>query len=62
VEVRRAIELSFSVVSWVGPGTHVLDGVHVPQGKGAVSGMVSGIFGICACIGFNRHYDAEKCI
>jgi len=26
VEVRRAIELSFGVVSGVGPGIHVLDG------------------------------------
>jgi len=28
---------------WVGQGIDVLDGVHVRQGKGAVSGMVSGI-------------------
>ena len=35
-EVRAAIELSFGVVSGVGPGIHVLDGVHVPQGKWAV--------------------------
>jgi len=43
-EVRTAIELSFGMVSGVGPGIDVLDGVHVPQGEGAVSGMVSGIF------------------
>jgi len=36
--------------------------VHVPQGEGAVSGLVLGNFGICACIGFNRRDDAEKCI
>jgi len=36
--------------------------VHMPQGEGAVSGVVSGIFGIWACIGFNRRNDAEKCI
>jgi len=44
VEVRTAIELSFGVVSGVGPGIHVLDGVHVPQGEWAVSSMISGIF------------------
>jgi len=37
-------------------------GVHLPEGEGAVSGMDSGIFGICACIGFNRRDDVEKCI
>jgi len=31
-------------VSGVGPGIHVLDEVHVSQGEGSVSGMVSGIF------------------
>ena len=54
--------MPFGVVSGVGPGIRVLDGIHVRQGEGAVSGMVSGIFGICACIGFNRRDDAEKCI
>jgi len=44
VEMRRAIELSFGVVSGVGTGIHALDGVHVPQGEGAVSGIISGIF------------------
>jgi len=38
VEVRTVIELSFGVVSGVGPS------IHVPQREGAVSGMVSGIF------------------
>jgi len=40
VEVCEPIELSFGVVSGVGPGIDVLDGVHVPQaqGEGAVSG------------------------
>jgi len=41
-EVHTAIELSFGMVS--GVGVDVLDWVHVPQGEGAVSGMVSGIF------------------
>jgi len=44
VEVRIAIELSFGVVSGVSSGIHVLDEVHVPQGEGAVSCMVLGIF------------------
>ena len=44
VEVHKAIELSFGVVSGVGPGIRVLDeGPRASRG-GAVSGMVSGIF------------------
>ena len=43
-EVCELTELSFGMVSRVGPGIDVLDGVHVLQGEGAVSGMVSGIF------------------
>jgi len=31
VEVRKAIELSFGVVSGVGPGIHVLDGIPRTQ-------------------------------
>jgi len=35
VEVRRAIELSFGVVSGVGPGIHVLDeSPRVSRGRG----------------------------
>ena len=35
VEVRRAIELSFGVVSGVGPGIHVLDGSpRASRGRG----------------------------
>jgi len=35
VEVRIAIELSFGVVSGVGPGIHVLDGsLHSSRGRG----------------------------
>ena len=37
VEVHEPMELSFGMVSGVGPGIHVLDGVHMPQGEGAVS-------------------------
>ena len=45
VEVRTAIELSFGVVSGVDPGIHVLDGsLRASRGRGAVSGMVIGIF------------------
>ena len=36
VEVCEPIELSFEVVSGVGPGIDVLDGGPVPQGKGTV--------------------------
>jgi len=39
VEVHTAIELLFGVVSGVGPGIHVLNGVHVTEGEGAVSGI-----------------------
>jgi len=39
VEVPEPIELSFGVTSGVGPGIDVLDGVHVTQGEGAVSGI-----------------------
>jgi len=42
-DVHTAIELSFGMVS--GVGVYVLDGVHMPPGEGAVSGMVSAIFG-----------------
>jgi len=34
VEVCEPIKLLFGVVSWVGGGMGVLDGVHVPQGEG----------------------------
>jgi len=33
VEVRKAIELSFGVVSGVGPGVHVLDGSPRASGE-----------------------------
>jgi len=39
VEVREPIELSYGVVSGVGPGIDLLHGVHMPQGEGAVSGI-----------------------
>jgi len=33
-KVREPIELPFGVVNRVGPSIGVLDGVHIPQGKG----------------------------
>jgi len=39
-EVREPIELSFSVVSGVGPGIDVLYGVHVAQGERVNFGVV----------------------
>jgi len=50
---HTAIELSFGVVSGVGPGIHVLDGVHVPQGEGCVSGIVFGRIRIFASLQSN---------
>ena len=55
--MHAVIELSFGVVSGVGPGIHVLDGSPVPQREGAVSGMVSGIFRHLRHIGFNGQND-----
>ena len=51
MELRIAIELSFDVVSGVGPGIHVLDGS--PRASRAVSGMVFGIFRKFGSIDFN---------
>jgi len=44
VELRTVIELSFGVVSGVGPGIHVSDGSPRASRGRAVSGMVCGIF------------------
>jgi len=38
-EMREPIELSFAVVSAVGPGIDVLDGVDVLQGEGGFGGL-----------------------
>jgi len=35
VKVCTAIELLFRLVSGVGPGIGVLDGIHIPQGEGS---------------------------
>jgi len=43
VEVCELIKLSFEVESGVGGGMGILDGVHVPQGEGRVSGGFSPI-------------------
>jgi len=34
VKVRESTELSFGVVSGIGRGMGILEGVHVPQGEG----------------------------
>ena len=39
-EVHEPVKLSFGVVSGVGPGIHVLHGVHVAQGEGMDFGVV----------------------
>jgi len=41
VEVREPIELSFGVVSGVGRGMGVLDGVQVPQGVWQFRGVLT---------------------
>ena len=38
-KVREPIELPFGVVSGVGPGIGVLDGIHIHQGKGEILGF-----------------------
>ena len=43
VEVRELIELSFGVVSVIGPGIGVLNGVAVLQGEGEWSWQVLGV-------------------
>jgi len=45
-EMREPIELTFGVVSRVGPGVGVLDRVDVLQGEGAVSWV----------LGFSLHW------
>jgi len=39
VEVHEPIKQLFGVVSGIGRGIGVLDGVHVPQGKGGFRGF-----------------------
>jgi len=41
MKVHKLIELSFGVVSGVGIGIRVLDGVQLPQGEGEVLGFFS---------------------
>jgi len=50
VKVREAIELPFGVVSGVGTGIDVFDGVHMPQGEGEVLAFF-------ASIGLSREGD-----
>jgi len=39
-EVHEWIEMLFGVGSGMSPGIDIWNGVHVPQGEGAVSGVV----------------------
>ena len=50
VKMHTAIELTFGVVSGVGPGIRVF---HLPRREGALSGMVFGIFRKFGYIDFN---------
>ena len=43
VEVCEPIKLSFGVMSGVGPGTDVRNGIHVAQGEGWILGLFSPI-------------------
>ena len=49
--VRQPSELRFGVVRAVGRGIAVLDGAHVVQGEGEVSGVLFSIFAIGNAIG-----------
>ena len=67
MEVRKAIELSFGVVSGAGPGIHVLDGSpRASKGRGCYFlAWFLAFFGICARICLNGRNDvliAEKYI
>jgi len=62
VKVHRAIELSCGVVSWVGPGIHVLDGSpRASRGRGC---FWHGFWHLAKIrsIDFDRWHDTEKCI
>jgi len=58
--VRKAIELPFGVVSGVRPGIDVLDGVHVSEGEGAVSGIFRHLHPV-RLNGRNDALFAQKC-
>jgi len=61
VEVRESIELSFGMVSWVGQGIDVWNGVHVTQDEGAVSGIFHHLHPI-RLNGQNDVLFAQKCV
>jgi len=42
--------MPFGVMSRVGPGIHVLDEVHVPEGEGAVPAWFLAFFSIFAAL------------
>jgi len=60
-DVREPIKLSFGEVSGVGPGIHVLDGVHMPQKEGAVLGIYQHLCPI-GLNGQNGIFFSQKCI
>ena len=62
MEVRRAIELSFGVVSGVSPGIHVLDGRPRASGGRGCFWRRFWHFWHLRMHCFNRRHDAEKCI
>jgi len=31
--------MQFGILSWAGPGNHILDGVQMPHGKGQIWGV-----------------------
>ena len=60
VEVRTTIELSFGVMN--GIGINVLDGVHMPEGKGLFLGFFFWHLRPHSLNGQNEVLFAEKCI
>jgi len=49
-ETADWIWMPFGVMSRVGPGIHVLDEVHVPEGEGAVPAWFLAFFSIFAAL------------
>jgi len=58
VKVRKPIEVLFVVLSGVGPGIGVLDGIHIPKGRGGfwVYFLSIGLNGIFERIGNGETY------
>jgi len=62
VEVCELIKLSFGMESGVVRGIDVLDGIHVPQDEGAVSGIFRHLRPPLHLDGQNDVLFVEKCI